>query len=290
MTNEIPSSGGKQQASLPPEFNDVEHFQSVARNYLNREILQDFHDLGDETWQPHIGTSRASMRVALTHKDDDSLLLTHGRMMLYYMTYRKAQDLQAPIYQTPYIYDNISRKFKPQITLYFRENYTNENQGQHLVQGELSFRLIHKDSETITESDINHYAHKINTLFGANSGFIWHKGKICCSYIDKDKGYQSHILCRDKSEGRRVIEQLLDVQGHTPDWKYMYVSENEEPGERYPNKPSTVKILNKIEKKPTFRPIAAVTFKRAYILIWGKGKPITLVDKTGKYQTAVIKA
>lgn len=277
-------------AGLPPEFNDVEHFQSVARNYINREIIQDFHDLGDESWSPHIGTSRASMRVALTHKDDDSLLLTHGRMMLYYMTYGKAASLQAPIFGIPNIDFDRVNLYKPQIHLYFQQNASDVESGETPVRGEISFRLTHESTTTITEADVKKYAERIKANFATGSRFVWHKGKSTARYEDLEKGYKLTVFVINESEAKRVIEQVLDIQGHTPDWSNLTLTNPDQPTERYPNNPGNITILGKSRRKPKRRPVEEVRFVRASLLIHGLPNPITLVDTSGRRANAILTA
>lgn len=104
--------------TVPPEFNETEHFQGVCRRYLNKEIREAFKELGGDDWTPEVGTTRGSMRHALTHKDTDTMQMTLGRMFLYYFTFGKAQALQAPIYGIPATHFQESIKFYPQVRLF----------------------------------------------------------------------------------------------------------------------------------------------------------------------------
>lgn len=286
MTDQIPSSGGEQQASLPPEFNDVEHFQSVVRNYINREILQDFHDLGDETWQPHIGTSRASMRVALTHKDEDSLLLTHGRMMLYYMTFGKAAALQAPVYGTPITTFHESVAFYPQIRLYFSEDLDSVESGFDPITSETTFRLMHETGATFTPTKAKEIALKIKALFCASKGFTWKKGREKWVYKDESKGYDFRLLAWDEAEAKKLIEQVLDIQSHNPDWSLLGVATKKK---HYVTVPGNHTIYGKSRRQPRDRPIGYVRFRYAELKIWGMND-VTLVDRTGFRHAPLIKA
>ena len=68
------------------------------------------------------------------------------------------------------------------------------------------------------------------TLFrSASGGYVWRKGKVRASYSDWDKGYQFQLLCRNESDARTLIGKVLDIQGHTPDWENLNISENSEP-------------------------------------------------------------
>lgn len=274
--------------AIPPEFNEVEHLQSTIRRYLNRQIREDFQDLGGDSWEPEVGTTRGAMRHALTHKDSDPLPVTLSRMFLYYFTYGKAQALQTPVYGMPVTSYQEVRKFQPQIFLHFLEDSSDIEEGYAAVTGEISFRIMNQTSESLSKSELTSYANRIKTAFATNNGFIWKKGKSMVSYIDRSKGYQLQLLCRNETEGRRVIEQVLDVQQHTPDWKYMNVSENVEATAAYPTIPKTITILGKVRKEPRRRPIADVRFTYAAIHLQGVPNAIVLVDRIKKYRNALV--
>jgi hypothetical protein len=133
---------------------------------------------------------------------------------------------------------------------------------------------------TITQTRVETLATRIKTLFAAPTKFVWHKGKLMVSYTDRERGYQLQLLVRDKAEGKRIIEQILDVQNHTPDWKFMNSDESEEPLEKYPNNPGNQTILGKSYPKPQRRPVVDVKFRYATLAVHGLPKPINLVDCT----------
>jgi hypothetical protein len=91
------------------------------------------------------------------------------------------------------------------------------------------------------------------------------------------------LLVRDKTEGKRIVDKVLDIQGHSPDWKKFNHAENEIPSEAFPIVPGNQTILGKSRKKPRKRPIADVRFQYAVIKIDGLPHPITLVDRSGVF-------
>lgn len=275
--------------AIPPEFNEVENLQSLIRRYVNRQVREDFQDLGGDDWEPEVGTTRGAMRHALTHQDSDSLLMTQTRMFLYYFTYGKAQALQAPVYGIPITSYQEIRKFQPQIFLDFIEDSSDVADGFVAVRGEISFRVMNQTSESLSNADLIVYANRIKASFAANNGFVWKKGKSMVSYIDRAKGYQLQLLCRSETEGKRVVEQILDIQNHTPDWKYLNVSENSEAALAYPTIPKNLTILGKVRKEPRRRPIADVRFTYAVIHLQGLGNGVILVDRINKYRNPLVK-
>ena len=181
---DTPSSGASlpENAGLPPEFSDVEHFQSVVRNYVNREIIEHFKDLGDGSWTPHIGTSRASMRVALTHKDDDSLLLTNARLLLYSSLYGVEIKNQVPAFidMTDRIYDGFT--MRPEVELFFYKRVKVGVGKYELNKGHISYRLTNETSASLTPAENRRRAERIKDLFAEPQPFIWHKGRIKYTY------------------------------------------------------------------------------------------------------------
>jgi len=274
--------------AIPPEFNEVEHLQSTIRRYLNRQIREDFQDLGDETWEPEVGTTRGAMRHALTHKDNDPLPVTLSRMFLYYFTYGKAQALQAPIYGIPSIEFQELFRFKPQVRLFFNEDYSLVEDGYESVKADISFRIMGEDERTITPAKAQTLANKINTLFATGKGFTWKKGRETWAYYDDSRGYRLRLLAWNETEAKKVIEQVLDVQGHTPDWE-AYLSRTTK-NRAFPTIPGMHFIYGKQRRKPRDRPIAYVRFRYAELKVWGMVHAVTLVDKTGTRRNPLIAA
>lgn len=264
---------------LPDKFSGVEHAQAIVRHYVNKQIRENFSDLGDEFWDENIGTARGSMRVGCTHKDSDPLQLTLLRLFIFYFIYGQAKALMPDIYGIPNtIFDQI-RIYRPQVCLYFSGYESPSDNFHKRPAGEISFRLMDETSETISQTRVNNLATKIKSLF-ATPKFEWHKGKLLCSYTERERGYQLQLLVRDKLEGKRIVEQVLDIQSHAPDWKFFNSDANEEPLEKYPNNPGTQKILGKTYQKPQRRPVVDVRFRYATLAIHGRPKPINLVDTT----------
>jgi hypothetical protein len=267
--------------AIPPEFNNVEHLQSLVRRYVNKEIRSNFADLGDETWEPEVGTTRGSMRQALTHDDSDAVSTTLLRLFLYYFTYGQARALQAPVYGIPVQNLQESVKFHPQIRLYFYEDASQVEDFTSPATGEISFRLMGETENTINEAKAKVYANKIKNLFAANSGFLWHKGKELWVYYDLSRGYKLQVYSHNESEAKRVIEQILDIQGHSPDWDEHLSDATKRKHLSVAPTNKTDFIYGKQRKLPRRLPNAYVRFRFAELKIWGLPNDITLVDKTG---------
>ncbi len=131
------------------------------------------------------------------------------------------------------------------------------------------------------------YANKVKTAF-AQPSFVWKKGKELYSYTDWDKGYQLQLLCRNETEARRVVEQVLDIQSHSPNWERLRKNEAVDAASSYPTIPGTQTILGKSRKKPRRRPIADVRFQYALLHVHGLPRAITLVDRSGLFANPVV--
>ncbi len=274
--------------AIPPEFNEVEHLQATIRRYVNRQIREDFQDLGGDNWEPETGTTRGAMRHALTHKDTDPLPVTLSRMFLYYFTYGKAQALQAPIYGIPVTQFQESIKFHPQVKLLFYEDQSLVEDGYKPVKAEISFRLMNETEETITPAKAQILANKIRNLFATGQGFTWKKGREKWVYTDQSRGYQLRVLAWNETEAKKIIEQVLDVQSHTPDWEaYLSLTTKKR---SFPTIPGTHRVYGEQRRKPRDRPVAFVRFRLAELKVWGLPHDVTLVDKTGTRRNPLIAA
>lgn len=274
---------------LPQEFSEFEFLQDLVRKWQNRIVREEFNDLGGDEFDPNITISRHATRHGCTHKDNDTADMTLMRLYLYYFIYRKAQDLQPPVYGIPTTAFQESFKFKPQIFMYFQEPEDDVEPGYRPIKGEIRFRIMNEETETITQTKVEQLARKVRDNF-SRPVFVWRRGKDLASYFDKSKGYQFKILCRNQTEGKRVIEQVLDIQSHTPDWKNLNFSQNLEPAEAFPTIPRTQTILGKSTKLPRKRPIAEVNFRYALLHLHGLEKSICLVDRSGIFNNALIAA
>lgn len=265
--------------SLPSQFTHSEHIQSVTRKVYNDDVKDWFSDLGGEDWDRDIGTSRGSMRVACTHDDNDSLLLTMIRMQLFDNMVRKPNS-QFPSNDVDEK-QQVSRKTKPKIVLHFWQDAADIDPEYDPVRGRISFRLMDKTASTLTQADLTNYAQRIKSNFGVGSGYVWPKGKIMYSYTDWESGYQLQLLCRNISTAKEIISKTLEIKNDVPNWANLNTIENSEPNEAYPTIPGTEVILGKVEKQPRYRPIATVRFQYATLSLGRKRDDITLIDKTG---------
>jgi hypothetical protein len=272
---------------LPQTFSPWEHLQDQLRRIHNREVVEYFRYAADDD----ITTPQGSLKVACKMDDADTAVMTLLRLFLFEFTVGRGRRLEvAPIEASDRLPSyKVIRANKPIVTLFFLEDADDVEAGYRRVQGEISFRLMNQTNTTISESEAKAIGRKIKTAFAAGNGFIWKKGKVVCSYTDWEKGYQLQLFVKTAAEGRRVVEQVLDIQSHTPDWENFETKENAEPTQAFPTVPPRALILNKSRRLPRRRPVASVRYQYATLKLAGVGKGVVLHDRTYRYRSALEK-
>lgn len=273
--------------ALPDGFNAFEHLQDTIRKTLAREVREAFDDLG-ENWDPNVATPRSSLRVACTPQDNDTAEMLTMRMLFFYMTMRQAQDLQPPVYGMPVGTYHETRKFRPHVTLYFKEDEEDVDPDYQPIRSQISFRLMNESETTISKSELTTLANKIKTEFGGRTPYKWHKGKVMCHYCDPPKGYGFRVFAYSIAEGKEVINKVLDLQSHSYEADKLTINESDSPAGAYPTIPPSKSILGKSTRLPRKRPVGYVRFQRATCQIWGLTKPVMLLDTTGRVLDALV--
>jgi len=295
MTTPNPPQIGTKSGTLPQDSTPFERRQNTIIQLHNRKVREVFRDVFDIPtdgipYDPSkitpVNSPRRVLRADLLIEDGDSF----ADMWLKRELLVLIDDDPIPTgYSIPFQMFNDEVRFNPQIHLRFCQNYRDVVDDQAAVEAEVKIRIMGETEATLTPAKSNIYAQKIKTLFGAAGGFRWQKGKGMFTYAEPKKGYFLQLLVVSKAEGRRVAEQILDIQSHTPDWKFANYKENEEPTEAYPSIPPLKQIYGKSRRTPRRRPIASVRFRSAFLHIDGLPNPIVLYDNSGYYKTAILK-
>jgi len=167
--------------------------------------------------------------------------------------------------------------FCPQVRLAF---YRSKNSAEEYdpVEGDITFALANETHETINEAKAKVLAEKIKAKFAVPRQFVWRKGKTIVSYVDKKKGYIFKLNVINETEGRRIIENVMDIQNHSPEWKRLRINTLAEPK---PDPPSRERIYGELRKPPAQRRVADIKFQFAEMHVWGYPQAISLVDVVG---------
>ena len=250
----------------------------------NQQVRDHFRDV-DSTAHSATHPRAAALRACLIDADDSGLIALHKRLNFYFVVLECHKKPE--IFGLPTLTYQDYFKFKPQIKLFFAQDHQDVEPGYHPVKGELSFRLMGVEPGTITIAQVNGWALKIKQEFGLNGGYVWSKGKEQYVYRDEDKGYQLRVLARSQADAQQLISKALSIEGNTPDWSRLNKSTSAEPSSAYPPNPGNQTILGKVSKKPRRRPLAQVRFLYAHLFIYGKPRPIVLVDRTNYFSEAI---
>ncbi|WP_414620321.1 hypothetical protein [Calothrix sp. CCY 0018] len=267
---------------LPTQFSEWEHLQDLIRLDHNRAVLRYFKNTPDND----VSTTKSKLKHACVIKDDDTATMTQLRMWLFEVTVGRLQSVQTPIYGIPVTELQQERKFKPQIKLYFSEDYDEETQvnGIPLAEGEITFRLMNKASDTISRADAESLARSIKSTF-TKPAFTWSKGWFKATYLDSERGYDLRLLVKSKAEAEQVVRQVIGIQNHSFDRDFFQFIEHDR---TYPLNPGTHRVYGRTVKKPIIRRRVDVKFRYAQLLIWGQPNPINLVASGGSRLRSVI--
>jgi hypothetical protein len=271
---------------LPPNFSSVEHLQDVTKNILNKRVRAHFRDVGPDDWVPNLETDRGQLRIACTHLETDTINETITRLLLFNIEVGSAFGNLAPFYGMPIATYQESIIYKPQIQLHFTESPESAARYKRVpVRSEISFRLMNESSTSLTQAEVERLALKVRDLFAKPTPFKFQRGRTKFSYREPEKGYHFVVSSYDEENARKLIEQVLDIQGHTPNWENLTDSESRKNWD----KTEYQQILGKRQIVPRKRPVAVVTFRKAELKIHGLPKDIMLVaahqinDKTAIY-------
>ena len=267
-----------------PDYNPWEHLQSTLMRVFKQEVNEEFRDLGDD-WAGDIKTPRASLRTACTPHDNDTATMTLLRMFLFYVVLRKAADMQAPLIGMPYWEVVASRSHRPQIMLHFSQDKSEVDIDTQKtpVWGQISFRLMHETSTTITEAKLKAIATRIKTQFGRKTGQIWYRGRNMATYTDIENGCKFQILTDTKNHAIELIRAVLDCASVPYNGDNLSYTTCENASGRYPANAGSQSIMGKPYKKPIKRRVCKTRFRYAVAIVHGRPTPIPLFDESGKY-------
>lgn len=191
--------------------------------------------------------------------------------------------------------ESVKRKGKPQVTLFFLEDSLRSNRKNNQAsptrrkqRAAIRFRLMNESTQSFSKANGIMLGTRIKEIFGANSGFVWNKGKTMYSYTDWEMGYQFQLLCRTETEAKRIVTAVMSIQSHTPNWSFFNTVKNDQEDITYPENPGTEVIMGETVDKPLTRPNVDVRFQYAYVSIKGLARPVTLYDRVHRRVGALV--
>lgn len=255
--------------------NEIELFQSFCRRYYNKIVAEHFSDISNSDKSTLSNSNpRQLIKNICLHSDKDSMLLTVGRLLIWWVEGKGILD--DIIYGIPSTDFEIKHTYYPQIQLHFKEDrYESSTNNRIPIRSRITVRWR---SEDFTATNINLLATKIHNDF-AKPVFNYKKGKLCFTYWDDQKGYRFTVYTQSEPEAKKLIEQAIKIQDDAePDWdknlRYHKTKENFAVQE-------TIEVLGETKKKPKKRPAGTVKYTHTELFIPGLTKPIILSDVTG---------
>lgn len=268
---------------------------SQNQNYSEWELLQSVFETGHSkavnaffknTPDYDFTNNRSKLKEACKIKNSDSAIIVLLRLWLFDITLQRSQALQTPIYGIPVQEFQRNVKFKPQVKLFFKEDFDKDihDANSVLSEGEITFRLMDKSSDTISRKDAERLAKRIKDVL-TKPVFVWSKGWYKCTYLDKNLGYDFRLLVKSKIEGERICKEILKIQNHSfEDDNFQFIDHKR----TYPINPGTHRVYGRTVKKYRQRPRVDVRFKYAQLLIHGRQNAVNLVAHAGTRFRSVI--
>lgn len=261
--------------ALPDDFSPWQHLLEMLIATHNRNVQQTFLGVPDDD----ISTAMGGMKIATLMTEDDTVDMVILRMALFYWVFQAA--LPTPIYGMPISDYQSEVTFRPQIHLFFKEDWQDYqlSQGLSPVRSDISFRLLQYTSQTINPAIAQGLALRIKELFAVGSGFTWERGTTKVTYKDDQHGYDFRLLCSGEAEATRLIETILSIQGHPFNETYLSIHTSRK---TFLSDPGLQEVYGKERKKPRQRPTVAVRFYKAELHIYGLSQPVLLVGHYGR--------
>jgi hypothetical protein len=252
--------------------NDIELFQSFCRKFFNRTVIEHFKDVtNDDPDTLSRSVPRQLIKRICLHKDKDPMILTVGRLLIWWVEARGLLD--EFIYGIPSANFHETVRFQPQVKLFWRES-TKEAAVDNRYPARAAYTIRFK-GDVSNRADILALRRKVELIFGGSTPHSFTKGREKYSYRDKEKGYEFIITAQNEVEAKSVINALLDIQGDKPLKEELLTRST---SERNWNAIQTVRVNGQAYTKPKQRPVAKVRFTHAELAVHGMAKDITLVS------------
>lgn len=275
--------------ALPEGFNEFEFLQDLIRKWQNRVVREEFLDLGNDDWEPEVATTKGALRHACTHKDTDTAEMTCLRNDLFYFLYRKARDLQPPVYGMPVDAFKELIDAPDQIYLFFAQDSDEATQGYPVLTSKHHIKLAKAIPETTWETECLRLARDIKREFAATTiPYNFRKGNKLFTYQDLSHGHRFKVYSDTESDAIETIKKMLAIQDQVFNQDYLTPHLPKKNSVNYPS--GTVLKFGKRRKKRRWRPEGVVKFRWATLQTTELERDLILVDTTGYFPEALVKA
>ncbi len=207
------------------------------------------------------------------------------QFMAFYQLFEKNND--RGLYTIPVTTFQDTYTFTPQIKLAFYQLRNETINNRPRVHGEICYRVIGETSETFTPANARVKAERIKNLFTQPELFVWQKGKEIVTYRDKNNGYDFKLYVKNEIEARKIITQVMAIENKIPNWNNLHISISRA---NYPEEVETHRVYGENHKKPRRRPLEDIKFRYAELHLWGRARPVCLVDTLGTREKPLVMA
>lgn len=204
---------------------DFELFQSFLRRWVNLEVKEYFGKF-NVSEQLEASRPESVIRALCLHEDRDPISLTILRLWLWGRISPTPVVVDDLIYGIPLSHFQSRVEFAPQLFLFFRQTLRDQyrdrdKKDKSIVRMELSLRLpesfnIRQQAEY--NMDLRLLSEAINRTFRKAT---YQKGINKFTYYQPSKGYRLSLNMDSEQEAKRLIEDVLTIQGHRPDWNLL---------------------------------------------------------------------
>lgn len=252
--------------------------RSWLRKTHNKEVHEFFKDLPADL-DPDNTSGRSTTKAVCLIGAGDSQGIAEIKMRNFETLKKKVGMDYQPVHDYELLPD-ITVEGKPQVQLWFWEKYSvAKRNNRQQARARVSFRIMDENWST---ADANAMALKIRDKF-AKPIYSFEKGQLSLQYLNKKKAHNFRLTVDDKAEAKRVIEDVLDLLGETPNWDYLVKAESE----KNFNESKTTRVLGKTVKVSPQRPKTIVYFKYAVAKVPPLLTDFALVDTSGSYVNAL---
>jgi hypothetical protein len=250
--------------ALPDNFSSVEHLQDVILKTVNTEVREWFHDI---TAEDDLSTPRGTLKIACTHREEDTISATASRLMLFYMVCGSMPGLKGWLAPDHHV---LSVEGHPQVILNFVETghsaKARKISKRHTMR--CSFRILTERFETAgDEAKIDQLERKIKQQFPIS--YRHQTGQTNFAYMDKAKGYQLRIAAFSEPDARELARKMIDctidpgVAFNEGNWSKASTKGRATPTQR--------RVLGKSIRVAEKRPSAVLALRQADLFIPGWG-------------------
>ena len=257
--------------------------RSWLRRTYNKEVYEYFKDLPPEI-DPDNKTGRSTTFAVCLIGSNDSQGIAAQKQENFRRLKEKAGLID---YLPAHDYERLpglSFRGIPQIQLWFREKYSvakANNRAKNPAEARIGFRLVNAD--WASEAPAKAMALKIRDKF-AKPIYQIEAGELKVTYYDNSKGYDFRLLVQNVEESKQVIESVMDLNGHSPNWKLLKIHTSD--AGAFSETPQKVRVLGQTITILTERPKTTLYFSYSIAKVPPQIKEVYLVDTSRRYHKA----